>query len=191
MNFHVITPSARHDRLGVIASNLANAKYTCIGRPVEICWHVVFTDPFRVSRERRIRRIDAMISGLPTGWFYFLSDDNLMPPLLPAKVADLGSTYPDVRAFHFSQIHQAGIRRGVAENLRHGLVDGGQCVLDVDYYRSFGWSYDHFGENNHEGRLFQEMKASDPTRWLHCPDVFCYHDGQAFAKGTEIGNQVW
>jgi hypothetical protein len=58
-------------------------------------------------------------------------------------------------------------------------VDGGQVVIDAKYYRSFGWRYWQFPEEE-EGGLFRKMKEASPEgTWVHVDELLAYHDAQA------------
>lgn len=182
MKLTIVTWSMRHANLGRMAIQMGALSEAVVG--LKICWHVAF-NPLNLNYSYDTLRVnglmvtvDELLCGVLDGWILIVSDDNLLHPRLPSRLVELVKEHPEAKAFHVRSTYKGGERPALPDHLTFGKVDGGQIVIDAEYFRSFNWKYWEFGSEQ-EGGLFRRMKENSVAgSWVHVDEVLSYHDAQ-------------
>lgn len=169
----------RHERLAAVAASIAAAK---VPDGWTIDWRIRFM-PTRVLHESVFSPIrDDLLWGIREGFWHYLSDDNLLHPDMPMKVAEIVDSRAKrgepVNCIMFGQKHQHGTRNATFQNLEDIQLgaDGGQFVVSAFFYYANKFKYHGFGLMERE--LFKHIHNLDPSRFVFCNEVLTFRDAQ-------------
>lgn len=172
----LVAPSMRHERLGAVAMSIAAAR---VPAGWTLDWKIRFMPP-KILREDIFSPIrDDLLWSIRDGFWYYLSDDNLLHPDLPAKVAEIVESRSEpVNCIMFGQRHERGVRTATFQNLedRQLGADGGQFVISGFFYAANKLRYHEFGLEERE--LFKHIHNLDPSRFVFCNEVLTFRDAQ-------------
>lgn len=171
----VITPTMRTLRLPTVASSISSA---LVPDGWSLRWLVGYNPPWALPWKEHIRRWDALLRSVGSGYWIIVADDNLLDPRLPQAVAEhVNGSQETVNLILFAgRIPSGEVRTPTPESLAAGAnFDGGQAVVSAEWWNSLGLSYDQFGL---ERFLFKHMYETSPDTTVFDHRPLAMYDGQ-------------
>lgn len=177
--FHIVTPTMRHNRLGILGASIANAKAP---EGWVIDWRVRMMPRKQLNDAVFSPFRDDLLWTILDGWWIYISDDNLIHPGLVQKVAEIEAAHPaGLNGIMFAQrLGVENIRAGSKIQLTKGDCDcdGGAFAINANYYSAKRMKYHEHGPA--ERWLFKHIHDEAPDKFAFCNEPLTYRDAQNF-----------
>lgn len=138
-----------------------------------IVWHHGPRDP---SRQVVTARLNAEFAATPPDvWLFFVDDDNLLHPELPAALVQTVAANPDAEAVIVGmQYGPASYFPALPERMRPCSVDGGQLAIRASLAQTEPWPAGPMGD----GLFIEALYRRVPERFAFVDRPLSFHNAQ-------------